>query len=114
MTHGINANYDEIHADIDAQGPTVGAAPGATGPGMLLPPPGMPQQQDPAAMMQLMMQSFMQMMMDHMKASFPQATPRTQNAGAASAAFRPQEDGHWRQDTHMANVRLDERAFRRL
>ena len=52
--------------------------------------------------------------MDQMQQAFSQTNPGTQNAGPASAAFRPQEVGHWRQDGHMANVRLDERAFRRL
>ena len=64
-------------------------------------------------MMHLMMQSMVESMMQMMQ-TLQQAAPGMQNAGASSAAFRPQEDGHWRQDTHMANVRLDERAFRRL
>ena len=113
MTTGINDQYDQMQADIDAiGGPAGGAAPG----GPLLPPPGMQQQQQPqtdtAAMMHqtfLMMQNMMQMMQ-----VLQQCAPGMQNAGASSAALRPQEDGHWRQDTHMTNVRFDERAFRRL
>ena len=62
-----------------------------------------------------MMQYMMRMMMDAMRASFRQAAPGMPNAGTtAPVAFSPQGSSHWRQDTHMANVRLDERAFRRL
>ena len=113
MAGTINAQYDQMQADIDAMGgPTGEAAPG----GPLLPPPGMQQQQQPpqdtAAMMHLMMQNMMQMM--QMMQMLQQAAPGVQNAGAPPAAFCPQGGGHWRQDTHMANVRVDGRAFRRL
>ena len=100
-----------MQADVDAHANPQGAPVGP-----YLHPPGMQQQvpmPDPAVMMQALMQQIMQKMMDYMQRALPQAALGGQNAGAASAAFSPQGVGHWRQDGHMANVRLDERAFRR-
>ena len=93
-----------MQADVDAHAP----APGAPG-GLLLPPPGT-QQQMPPAMFQTFMQQFMQMMWSQMQQQPPstQAAPVGQAAGSAPAAFSPQGAGHWREDGHMANVRLDD------
>ena len=82
-------------------------------------PPGMqPQMQmpDPAVMMQALMQQIMQRMMEYVQEALPQAAPGAAPGGqaAAPAAFSPQGASHWREDGHMANVRLDERAFRRI
>ena len=104
MTHPvISGDVDQLmQADVDAH---------ATPPGMQQPQIPIP---DPAAMMQSMIQQFMQAMMGHMQPAFAQAAPRGLNAGTTPAAFSPQEAVHWREDGHMANVRLDERAFRRI
>ena len=68
----------------------------------------------PQAMMQTMMQQFMQQFMQTMMQAMPQAAAGTTQVGqAASAAFSPQGAG-WQEDRTMANVRLDERAFRRV
>ena len=102
MENAFQGQYDQMQADIDGMAGNVAAAGGP-----LLPPLGLPPV-DPAAMQQ-MMQAMMQMMM----ASLQQA------AAAASgtvplAASSPLGGTHWTQNTQMANVRLDERAFRRL
>ena len=111
MTHPIiPGDVDQqMQADVDAHAAA---------------PPGMQQNPIPATMMQAMIQQFMQAMMGQMQQAFAQsvpvgqafaqAAPGGQNAGAAPAAIGPQGAGHWRQDGHMANVRLDERAFRRM
>ena len=104
MTHPI------ISGDVDQQMQVevdVHAAP----PVMQLPLIPIP---DPAAMMQSLMQQIMQAMMVHMQQTFAQAGPGGKNAGTTPAAFSPQGAGHWREDRHMANVRLDEKTFRRL
>ena len=103
----------QMQADIDRMAVEGEAATAATAALSMPVPPGMePLQfpQDPNAMMHFMMR----MMMNAMRASFQQATLGTSNAGAPPAALSPHGGSHWRQDTHMANVRLDERAFRRL
>ena len=119
MTHPvISGDVDQqMQADVDAH---------AQAPGGTFTAPGMqqPQMPIPATMMQAMMQQFMQAMMGQMQQAFAQAAPGGQafaqaapggqNAGTAPAAFGPQGAGNWRQDGHMANVRLDERAFRRM
>ena len=95
---GVQAQYDAIQAQMQADIDAHAQAPGAAG-GPLLPLPGMPQQipmPDLAAMMQAMMQQFMQAMMDHMQQAFTQTVPGAQNAGPASAAFCPQEACRWR------------------
>ena len=62
-----------------------------------------------------MMQGMMQQMMQMMMSSFQQATQGAAASGTSpSAASSPLGGTHWRQDTQMANVRLDERAFRRM
>ena len=43
-----------------------------------------------------------------------QAAPGGQTARSAPAAFSPQGAGHWHGDGHMASVRLDEGALRRI
>ena len=104
---------DQMQRDIDAMGG--GNAATAAGDGPILPPPGIQGQPDPAALMQSMMQNMMQSMMQAMMASFQQAASGAAATGTSPpAAYSPQGGVHWRQDPHMANVRLDERAFRRL
>ena len=101
-----------MQANIDCMG--VNAAAGG---GPIIPPPGMPMHQpaDPSALMQTIMRNMMQSMMQAMMASFQQAAPGAAANGASPpAAYTPQGGVHWRQDPHMANVRFDERAFRRL
>lgn len=97
-----------MQADVDAHA----QAPGAPG-GLHLPPPGM-QRQTPVAdqaMFQTFMQQFMQMMWNQMQQQPPmQAAQGGQAAVSTPAASSPQGAGHWREDGHMANVRLDERA----
>ena len=85
-----------------------------TGEGLIF-PPGVQQQVDPNFVMQQMMQN-MQNMMQMFATSMQQLTQgqATQNAGMSSAAFSPQEPTHWREDKSLSNVRLDERAFRRI
>ena len=107
MTHPvISGDVDQqMQADVDAH-----AAPPGMQPQMPMP--------DPAVMMQALMQQIMQGKMDYVQQALPQAAPGAapggQNAGTTPAAFSPQGAGHWREDGHMANVRLDERAFRRI
>ena len=102
-----------MQQDIDAHA----QAPGAPGGPQLQqqPPPGMhPQMQIPPAMMQTMMQQFMQQLLQSMQQALPQVAPGAAASGqAAPAAVSPQGAG-WQEDRHMANVRLDERAFRRI
>ena len=82
---------------------------------------------DPAAMLQQMMQQMMQNMMNQMNHMFAQGAPSAsgQAPGGSSAAFSPQgadprnwqgplNTGNWQYDRSMSNVRLDERAFRRI
>ena len=72
--------------------------------------PGM----SPQALMQTMMQQFMQQLLLSMQQAIPQVAPGTAPVGeAAPAAFSPHGAG-WQEDRHLANVRLDERAFRRV
>ena len=81
---------------------------------------------DPAIMLQQMMQQMMQNMLNQMNNMFAQSATG-QPTGGSSSAFSPQAasgggdprnwqgppiTGHWQQDRSMANVRLDERAFR--
>ena len=77
-------------------------------------------------MLQQMMQQIMQQMMHQMNNMFAQNAPGGQTAGTSSAAFSPQvaanwqgppsqqSAGNWQQDKSLANVRLDERAFRHI
>ena len=110
--------------DIDAHAQDSLQASGVRAPGGPLPPqppqvqaqapqagvPGM----FPQAMMQTMMQQFMQQLLLSMQQALPQVAPGTAPVGeAVSAAFSPQGAG-WQEDRHLANVRLDERAFRRV
>ena len=99
---------DAVQRDIDEMAGGITADDGP-----ILPPPGM-QPPDPAAM-QNMMQAMMQNMMQMMMASFQQAAQGAAASGTTPpAASSPLGGVHWRQDSQMANVRLDERAFRRL
>ena len=106
-----------MQQDIDAH---VQVAPG--GP-MLQPQPPHVQAQalqagvpgmSPQAMMQTMMQQFMQQLLLSMQQALPQVARGTAPVGeAAPAAFSPHGAG-WQEDRRLANVRLDERAFRRV
>ena len=80
---------------------------------------------DPAAMVQTMMMQMMQNLFAQMSSALAQSAPGTtgQTAGAASPAFGPMDPGNWQgppsagnwqRDRSMANVRLDEKAFRRM
>ena len=63
------------------------------------------------------MQGMMQMMHQMMQVmmSFQQTTQGAAASGTSPpAASSPAGGTHWKQDTQMANVRLDERAFRRM
>ena len=55
------------------------------------------------------MQQMMQMMM-----TFQSGQGTTTSGTSPPAALGPHGGGDWRRNGHMANVRLDERAFRRL
>ena len=98
---------DQMQDDIDQ----LGGGAGARG-GPILPPPGM-YQPDPAAMQDLM-QQMIQQMMQTMMSSFQQAAQGMAASGSGPPTASSPVGGHWRQDNQMANVRLDERAFRRL
>ena len=99
---------DQMQADIDAIGSGTSGRGGPT-----LPPPGV-QPPDPAAM-QNMMQAMMQQKMQIIMTSFQQAAQGADASGTSPpAASSPLKGTHWRQDSQMANVCLDERAFRRL
>ena len=101
----------QMQQDIDAHV----QAPGAPGGPHLQeqqPPLGM---QIPAAMMQGMMQQFMLQFIQTMQQALPQVAQGVspERQAAAPAATSPQGAG-WQEDRHMANVRLDEMAFRRV
>ena len=106
MTHPlISGDVDQqMQADVDAH-----AAP-----------PGMQHGQEPPMdqQFQAFMQNFARMMWNTIQGQPRQpAPPMGQATGAPPAAFSPygnQGAGHWRDDAQMANVRLDERAFRRI
>ena len=91
--------------------------------------PGQQQQPmpDPAVMLQQMMQQMLHNMLDQMNNKFAQRVSGAawQASGGGSVAFSPQAAdprnwqgpptmGNWQHDGSMANVRLDERAFRRI
>ena len=60
------------------------------------------------------MQQFMQQFIQTMQQAWPQAAPGAAPVGqAAPAAVSPQGAG-WQEDRRMANIRLGERAFRRI
>ena len=64
---------------------------------------------DPQAMMQQMMQQMLQNMMQQMQMMF------AQNVSGASPGAQPgAPQTHWHNDRSMSNVKLDERAFRRI
>ena len=108
-----------------------GGAPRA---GPVLPGEGQYHQQqqqpmpNPAIMVQQMMQQMLQNMLNQMNNMFAQSAPG-QTAGGSSSAFSPQaasgggDPRNWqgppitgpcKQDRSLANVRFDERAFRRI
>ena len=89
---------------------------------------GQPQQPmpDPAALLQQMMAQMMQNMMNQMNHMFAQAAsgatgqppgggPQSVPPGADPKNWQgPANAGGWQHDRSLANVRLDERAFRRI
>ena len=107
----------EMQADIDAQWGNQGQQ-------------GQPQQQqptpDPAALLQQMMAQMMQNMMNQMNHMFAQAAsgatgqppgggPQSASPGADPRNWQgPANAGGWQHDRSLSNVRLDERAFRRI
>ena len=71
-------------------------------------PPGLPQEPSIMSLLQTMQQMMQKMMTFHIG----QGT--TTSGTSPPAASSPQGGVDWKRDGSMANVRLDERAFRRL
>ena len=98
----------QMQADIDQHAADHAAAvagASAAGSGGAV-PPGLPNQPSIMSLLQAM-QQMMQMMM-----TFQSGQGTT--SSAPPPAVSPHGGGDWKRDGHMANVRLDERAFRRL
>ena len=107
----------EMQADVDAH------AGGLGQPQQPMPDPAMMNQMFQPMFQQMMQQAF-QSMMNNMFAQPAQGTTG-QSPGVSSAAFSPSgadprnwqgpaNAGGWQHDRSLANVRLDERAFRRI
>ena len=118
---GVNIQVPGSPGDVDheMQGDVDAHAAGLGQPQQAMPDPAMFQ-----PMLQQMFQQMMQQMMNNMFAQSAQGTTG-QSPGVSSPAFRPfGEDprnwqgpanaGGWQQDRSWSNVRLDERAFRRV
>ena len=109
---GVAIDPDQqMQADIDQHATEHAAAvagAGAAGSGGAV-PPGLPT--EPPSMMSILqtMQQMMQVMM-----SFQNGQGTTSSGTLPPAAVSPQGGVCWQRDGHMANVRLGERAFRRL
>jgi hypothetical protein len=102
--HTQHAAMDQaMQQDIDAHAANAGVAGGP-----ILPDAA---QQNPMPDFQTLMQGFLQMMWQatQQQASQPGQAASTAAIGPQVGASRP-----WQNDSHLANVRLDERAFRRI
>ena len=121
ITTAFDAHHAAMEAAMDQYIDDLSGGAARTGP--VLPPDGQHQPMpDPAMMLQQMMQHMMQ----QINMMFAQNAPGGQNAGTSSAAFSlqgaanwqgppsQQSTGNWQEDRSTANVRLDERASRRI
>ena len=104
----------EMQADVDAVRSGVSGSGGAAA-SSPQPPPGMKPPLDPAMQGSMQMMHSMIQMMQQQQMSFQQSTQGTAASGTSPlAASSPVGGTHRKQDTQMANVRPDERAFRRI